>query len=166
VWAPRGSRPVRVCGCRHQSAYLFGAICPARAVGAAIVMPRASHEAMTLHLEEISNAAGKAAHAVLACDGAGWHRPGTRLTVPDSITLLHLPPYAPELNPMENVWEYLRGNAIPARQPAQHDRLAHLQRHPRRLLQRLEQPHEGHQTHHVHHNPSLGTGQSLGQLVL
>jgi len=89
---------------------LFGAICPARAVGAAIVMPRASHEAMTLHLEEISNAAGKAAHAVLACGGAGWHRPGTRLTVPDSITLLHLPPYAPELNPMENVWEYLHGN--------------------------------------------------------
>jgi len=96
--------------CRQQSAYLFGAICPARAVGAAIVMPRASHEAMTLHLEEISNAVGKAAHAVLVCDGAGWHRPGTRLTVPDSITLLHLLPYAPELNRMENVWEYLRDN--------------------------------------------------------
>ena len=52
------------------------------------------------------------AHALLACDGAGWHRPGERLVVPDNITLLRLPPYAPELNPMENVWAYLRGNAL------------------------------------------------------
>ena len=64
---------------------------------------------------------GKAAHAVLVCDGAGWHRPGGRLRVPEprksrcdfaDITLLRLPPYAPELNPMENVWEYLRGNQL------------------------------------------------------
>jgi hypothetical protein len=98
--------------CRHQNAYLFGAICPARAVGAAIVMPRVSSEAMTLHLEEISKAVGKTAHAMLVCDGAGWHRPGGRLTVPENITLLRFPPYAPELNPMENVWEYLRGNQL------------------------------------------------------
>ena len=44
--------------------------------------------------------------------GAGWHRPGGRLRVPENITLLRLPPYAPELNPMENVWEYLRGNQL------------------------------------------------------
>ncbi len=81
---------------------------PARAVGTAIVMPRVSSEAMTLHLEEISKAVGKTAHAMLVCDGAGWHRPGGRLTVPENIALLRLPPYAPELNPMENVWEYLR----------------------------------------------------------
>lgn len=112
VWAPRGSRPARVRDCRHQNAYLFGAICPARAVGAALVMPRVSSEAMTLHLAEISKAVGKDAHAVLVCDGAGWHRPGRRLTVPDNVTLLRLPPYAPELNPMENVWEYLRGNQL------------------------------------------------------
>ena len=121
VWAPRGSRPARVRDCGRQSAYLFGAICPARAVGAAIVMPRASHDAMTLHLAEISKQVGAQAHAVLVCDGAGWHRPGAKLRVPDTaanasrfgdITLLQLPPYAPELNPMENVWEYLRGNQL------------------------------------------------------
>ena len=110
VWAPIGSRPARVRDRRRQSAHLFGAICPARAVGAAIVMPRVSSEAMTLHLEEISKAVGKAAHAVLACDGAGWRRSGGRLTVPENVTLLRLPPYAPEPNPMENVWERLRGN--------------------------------------------------------
>jgi len=98
--------------CRHQSAYLFGAICPARTVGAAIVMPWVNSEAMTLHLEKISEQVGKSAHAVLVCDGAGWHQPGRRLRVPGNVTLLRMPPYAPELNPMENVWEYLRGNQL------------------------------------------------------
>ena len=52
------------------------------------------------------------AHAVLVCDGAGWHQPGGRLLVPANITLLNLPPDAPELNPMENVWAYLRINKL------------------------------------------------------
>jgi transposase len=46
------------------------------------------------------------------CDGAGWHQPGERLTIPDNIVLLPLPPYSPELNPMENVWDYLRQNKL------------------------------------------------------
>ena len=100
---------------RHDSAYLFGAICPARAVGAAIVMPFVSSEAMTMHLAEIATQVGIGAHAVLVCDGAGWHQNSERLIVPDNITLLHLPPYAPELNPIENVWEYLRGNQLSMR---------------------------------------------------
>jgi transposase len=52
------------------------------------------------------------AHAVLVFDGAGWHRTGGRLAVPDNISMLLLPGYAPELNPVENVWEYLRGNHL------------------------------------------------------
>ena len=43
------------------------------------------------------------AHAILILDGAGWHKTGGALVVPDNITLLPLPPYAPELNPVENV---------------------------------------------------------------
>jgi transposase len=49
---------------------------------------------------------------LLICDGAGWHQTGKKLRVPDNVTLLPLPPYAPELNPMENVWEYLRANKL------------------------------------------------------
>jgi transposase len=90
------------------SAYLFGAICPNRAVGAAIIMPSVNAEAMTEHLAEISTQVAHGAHAVLVCDSAGWHQTGGRLGVPDNITLLPLPSYSPELNPMENVWEYLR----------------------------------------------------------
>jgi transposase len=44
---------------------------------------------------------------VLTLDGAGWHQLGDRLEVPDNIGLLHLPPYSPELNPVENIWEFL-----------------------------------------------------------
>jgi hypothetical protein len=112
VWAPIGSCPRMVRDNRHDSAYLFGAICPARAVGAAIIMPAANAEAMNKHLTEISTQVASGAHAVVVCDKAGWHQTGRRLRVPDNITLLPLPSYAPELNPMENVWEYLRGNKL------------------------------------------------------
>ncbi len=49
---------------------------------------------------------------MLVCDGAGWHSTGGRLAVPGNVTLLHLPPYSPELNPVENVCDYLRDNSV------------------------------------------------------
>ena len=97
---------------RHDSAYIFGAICPARAVGAAVLMPAANTEAMNEHLKEISTQVSAGAHAVLVCDRAGWHQRGKQLVVPDNISLLPLPSYSPELNPMENVWDYLRQNKL------------------------------------------------------
>lgn len=112
VWAPVGSRPSRVRDNRHDSVYLFGAVCPDRATGAAIIMPAVNSEAMAEHLAEISHHVTEGAHAVVVCDGAGWHQPGQRLLIPDNITLLRLPPYAPELNPVELVWEYLRANKL------------------------------------------------------
>jgi transposase len=112
IWAPIGSRPPAVRDNRRDSVYLFGALCPARAVGAAVIMPTANREAMSEHLKEISTQVTPGAHAVLLCDGAGWHRHGGALKVPDNITLLPIPAYTPELNPMENVWDYLRGNKL------------------------------------------------------
>ena len=112
VWGPVGSRPPAVRDTRHDSAYLFGAICHARGVGAAVIMPAANTEAMNQHLKEIATQVSPDAHAVVVCDGAGWHQIGKRLKVPKNITLLPLPPYSPELNPMENIWDYLRGNKL------------------------------------------------------
>lgn len=112
VWAPIGSRPPMVRDNRHDSVHLLGAICPARGVGAAIIMPAVNSEAMGEHLREISTMVAPGAHALVVCDGAGWHQPGERLRLPDNISLLRLPPYAPELNPMEIVWAYLRGNQL------------------------------------------------------
>ena len=97
---------------RHDSAYLFGAICPERGVGAGMITPSANTDMMNLHLAEISTQVAPGAHAVLVCDGAGWHQRGKNSQVPANITLLSLPPYCPELNPMENVWDYLRQNKL------------------------------------------------------
>ena len=76
------------------------------------MLPTANAKMMNLHLAEISACVRPGAHAVLTVDGAGWHLLGGRLHVPDNITLLHLPPYSPELNPVENVWAFLRANQL------------------------------------------------------
>jgi DDE superfamily endonuclease len=96
---------------RYEWAYLFGAVCPARGVGAAVVMPSADSAAMTEHLAEISKRVAPGAHAAIVLDGAGWHTSG-HVAVPDNVTLVVLPPYSPELNPTENVWQYLRQNHL------------------------------------------------------
>ena len=96
---------------RYQWAYLFGAVCPDRGVGAGLVMPYANTEAMNRHLEEIGKAVSPGAHAALVFDGAGWHD-SADLVMPKNITPIILPPYSPELNPVENVWEYLRKNKL------------------------------------------------------
>ena len=96
---------------RFAYAYLFGAVCPARSATAALVLPRSDTDAFALHLAEISRSVAHGAHAVVVVDGAPWH--GARaLVVPDNLTLVTLPPYSPELNPIETVWEYLRGNRL------------------------------------------------------
>ena len=104
VWAKRGSRPRALRDRRFEWAYLFGAICPERCIGAAIVMPEVNVEAMDQHLAEISRNVSVGAIALLVLDGAGWHS-SPRLNLPKNMVLLPLPPYAPELNPMENLWE-------------------------------------------------------------
>lgn len=106
-WAKKGTRPRQPKDQRYANAYLFGAVCPARDAGAALVMPRADTEAMQKHLEEISHNVATGAQAVLILDKAGWHTTG-KLKVPANISLVFLPPVSPELKPTENVWQYLR----------------------------------------------------------
>jgi len=110
-WSRRGSRPRQPADQRYENAYLFGAICPARGTGAAIAVPYADTEAMQLHLNEISRHVTRGAHAVLLLDRAGWHTT-TNLDVPVNITPIFLPSRAPELNPVENIWQYLRANFL------------------------------------------------------
>lgn len=109
LWAKRGSRPRQPADQRYKNAYLFGAICPARGVGAALMMPWADTYAMQQHLDEISRHVKRNAHAVVLMDRAGWHTTA-KLKVPKNITILLLPSRSPELNPVENVWQYLRQN--------------------------------------------------------
>ncbi|MGH7002211.1 MAG: IS630 family transposase [Stellaceae bacterium] len=108
-WAKRGTRPSAPKDQRTASAYIFGAICPRDGKGAALVMPRCDTEAMNLHLAEIATQIAPGAHAALLVDQAGWHLSG-RLIVPPNITIVPLPPKCPELNPQENIWQFMREN--------------------------------------------------------
>jgi DDE superfamily endonuclease len=121
IWAERGSRPTVPRDQHYESTYLFGAVCPARGVGTGLVLPHVNVEAVNLHLQEISRRVTQGAFAVLTLDGAGWHQKGDRLVVPDNIGLLHLPPYSPELNPAENIWEFLRQNDLSNRVSATYE---------------------------------------------
>lgn len=106
-WARRGSRPRQPQDQRYASAYIFAAVCPARAEGAALVLPRADTEAMQAHLQEISRTVASGAHGVVVMDKASWHTTPA-LKVPANLSILYLPPYSPELNPQENIWQFLR----------------------------------------------------------
>ncbi len=96
---------------RYKNAYLFGAICPAHGKGAALMLPWANTEAMQMHLDEISRHVARKAHAVILMDRAGWHTTGN-LKVPKNITIILLPSRSPELNPVENIWQYMRQNRL------------------------------------------------------
>jgi transposase len=78
------------------------------------VLPKANTDAMTLHLAEISTQVTPGAHAVVILDRAGWHV-AHDLELPDNISLLFLPPYSPELNPIENLFQFLKHNFLNAR---------------------------------------------------
>jgi hypothetical protein len=94
-------------GLRHQAVYLFGAVCPERDAGVALVLPTVSAAAMQAMLDELSAAVAPGAHAIVLMDRAGWHT-AKALTVPGNLTPLLLPPYSPELNAIERVWLHLR----------------------------------------------------------
>jgi transposase len=121
-WARTGIRPRQAKDQRYKSVYLFGAICPARGKGAALVMPFANTDAMQAHLQEISRTVAPGAHAVLLMDRAGWHTTG-ELDMPENITAVLLPSRAPELNPVENIWQYLRQTYLSNRVFADYDEI-------------------------------------------
>lgn len=108
-WARKGSRPRAAHDQRTQSTYLFGAVCPEHGTGAALVLPFCNTEAMQLHLDEIAARVAAGAHAILILDQAGWHG-AKELKIPSNLSLLPLPPRAPELNSQENIWQFMRQN--------------------------------------------------------
>ncbi len=107
VWAPKGSRPVMPLQNEYEWVYLYGAVNPATGESCARVLPWANSEMMQLHLDAISEQVGPMRHVVLVLDNAGWHR-SKSLAIPENITLLPLPPYSPEFNPIERLWHWLK----------------------------------------------------------
>ncbi len=109
VWARRGSRPSAVRQTQYDYLWVIAAACPATGGAAGIVMPHLDTATINLFLAEFSRQLARDVQAVLIWDGAGFHTSGS-LEVPGNVSLLRLPPYSPELNPIENLWHYLRSH--------------------------------------------------------
>lgn len=107
LWAKKGARPRVARQCQHESAYLLGAVCPAKDKAVGLVMPKANLQSMQLHLQLIAQKIPKGRYAVLVFDRASWHTSPKLKTYPN-LFLIALPPASPELNPTEQVWQQLR----------------------------------------------------------
>jgi transposase len=111
VWANKGTRPRVVRQRQFLSTYIFGACCPDKDKGCALILPECHTGMMQLHLEEISKNVEDDHHAIVLMDRAGWHTTEA-LNIPSNVTLFPLPPYSPELNPMEQVWKKLKSDSL------------------------------------------------------
>ncbi len=111
VWAKKGTRPRVVRQQQYNNAYIFGAVCPQREESVALVLPTANTESMKLHLDEVSKNIEQGRHAVIIMDKASWHTTD-KISKYHNITPIHLPPYSPELNPVEQIWRSLRNDSL------------------------------------------------------
>jgi transposase len=93
----------------YQYLGVLGAVCPDTGQAEGLLSPRLNTRVVNLFLEQFSAALAPSEQAVMIWDGAGFHR-SQQLRVPDNITLLPLPAYSPELNPIENLWHYLKSH--------------------------------------------------------
>jgi transposase len=109
VWAPKGSRPRAVRQNGREWLYVLMAVCLSTGSASALIMPEWNTAVLNLFLEQFARELPKGVHAVLIWDGAGYHTSGD-LVVPEDVSLIQLPPDSPELNPVEDLWHYLRAH--------------------------------------------------------
>jgi hypothetical protein len=107
VWAPVGQRPIAASCARYEWCYVFASVHPESGTTHALILPVANTQAMQLYLADFAASLPVDVVALLVLDGASWHR-SPKLTVPDNLRLVFLPPYTPELNPAEHLWSLLR----------------------------------------------------------
>lgn len=109
MWARVGTRPRAIRQTQYDYLYVFSAVCPQSGDACGLISPHVNTDVMNAFLEQFSRELPGDAHAVMVLDRAGWHT-STKLKIPGNVTLLHLPPKSPELNPVENLWHYLRSH--------------------------------------------------------
>lgn len=109
MWAKIGTRPRAIRQTQYDYLYVFSAVCPETGDASGLITPQVNTETMNAFLEQFSRELPDDAHAALVLDRAGWHV-ARGLNVPSNVTLIHLPPKSPELNPAENLWHYLRSH--------------------------------------------------------
>ena len=122
VWARRGSRPAAVKQTKYEWVYLYAAVEPATGESVALLAPNVDAGTFNVFLSMLSTELEPDEFAVLLMDGAGWHK-AKATRVPDNVVCLLLPPYSPELNPVENLWHYLRSHHLSNRAYDDYDHL-------------------------------------------
>jgi len=135
-WCPRPHRPLCRTTIGREYTYAYGAAGVGDGQWDSLMLPKGNAECMQIFLDEVSSR-HPGDRIVMAPGGAGWHR-SKALVVPENMRLLPLPPYSPELNPVENVWDELRekffGNVVFDGMDALEERLflglRHLENHP------------------------------------
>lgn len=110
-WAPEGIRPEVSAQIVREYTYLFGAVSPHDGALDTLVLPEVNAETMSIFLDEVSQRHPNQ-YILMVLDGAGWHR-ALDLVIPKNIQLLALPPYSPQLNPMERLWDGIREKWFP-----------------------------------------------------
>jgi len=107
IWAQKGTRPRKVKQRQFISTYIYAAACHKTGQSYGMILPYVNTDTMNIFLDGLSKEVGIERHIALIVDNAGWHG-AADLIVPSNITLVPLPPYAPELNAMEQVWEWMK----------------------------------------------------------
>ena len=107
-WAPKGVRPIISSQIVREFTHVFSAVCPNDGQSFSLILPYADTDAMNIFFRELSEAFTEY-RIILIMDKAAWHR-SKDLSTGENIRTIYLPPYSPELNPVEHLWEYIREN--------------------------------------------------------
>lgn len=105
-WCPAPYRPVHKKQMIREYFYVFAAVCPQKSMLTALLLPECNTAMMNLFLKEVSRVY-KDNHVIMQLDGAGWHT-SKALEVPHNIHFIEQPPYSPEVNPVEHIWDDIR----------------------------------------------------------
>jgi transposase len=122
LWAQRGSRPTAIRQTEYAYLWVLGAVCPGTGHAEGLLSPRLNVPVINVFLDQFSRTIPESEHAVLIWDGAGFHT-SKQVRVPPNISLVQLPAYSPELNPIENLWHYLKSHYWSNRAYADYDAL-------------------------------------------
>jgi len=93
----------------YEYLWVLGVVCPETGQAEGLLSPRLNTDVINVFLREFSATLSEEEHAIMLWDGAGFHT-GKQLCVPENVTPIQLPAYSPELNPIENLWHYLKSH--------------------------------------------------------
>lgn len=105
-WAPMGIRPMVPRQVVREAFYVYSAVCPSLGKMSSLILPYANTEMMNLFLANVSEEFGNH-EIIMLVDGAGWHK-SNDLVIPSNIHFIIQPPYSPEVNPTEHIWDEIR----------------------------------------------------------